>query len=161
MNSGPCPAESNCTRELPGSQAAATNVTKRPEVISSASAAFICFIAASSSSCTVKLALAYARQTAASSADPIPCPVTSPQRHDDSPAREKLPVKVIPARLVRRLVPSRDFETFNLRDSAGQQRLLDRSRHFHVVFQALELTLHFRLAQRCIDVLADFSRQRP
>ena len=74
MNSGPCPAESNCTRELPGSQTAATNVTKRPEVISSARAALIRFIAASSSSYTVKLALAYARQTAASSAEPIPCP---------------------------------------------------------------------------------------
>src|SRR6516225_11368821 len=74
MNSGPCPAESNCTRELPGSQTAATNVTKRPEVISSARAALIRFLAASSSAYTVKLALAYARQTAASSAEPIPCP---------------------------------------------------------------------------------------
>jgi hypothetical protein len=53
---------------------------------------------------------------------------------------------------ITRRVCARSAETIG---GAGQQRLLDGSRYFHIVFQALELALCFRLAQRRIDVLAD------
>ena len=46
---------------------------------------------------------------------------------------------------ITRRVCARSAETIG---GAGQQRLLDGSRYFHIVFQALELALCFRLAQR-------------
>jgi len=81
------------------------------------------------------------------------------------PIGELLPIVIVAAGFVRRLIPTGNLESVGLRRSFGKQALLDRARDLEIVFQCRNLRPALRLAQRCdyilSNLIADFTRRIP